>query len=67
VILDLMLPEVPGVEVLRRARPAGLDAHVLVLSAKDQVQDRVGALELGADALAPTAATPAWASPWSGP
>ncbi|MCB1033295.1 MAG: response regulator transcription factor [Acidobacteria bacterium] len=49
VILDLMLPKVNGLEVLRRARSAGRDAHVLVLSARDHVADRISGLEAGAD------------------
>ncbi|MBZ0112236.1 MAG: response regulator transcription factor [Thermoanaerobaculia bacterium] len=49
VILDLMLPKVPGIEVLRRLRAKGSDVHVLILSARDQVEDRVEGLQLGAD------------------
>jgi DNA-binding response OmpR family regulator len=49
VILDLMLPHVPGLEVLRALRTAQTPTRVLVLSARDQVEDRVTALNLGAD------------------
>lgn len=49
VILDLMLPRVPGLEVLRSIRRRRLDVHVLILSARDQVEDRVEGLNLGAD------------------
>lgn len=49
VVLDLMLPGMPGLEVLQRLRREGRDTHVLILSAKDQVSDRIRALELGAD------------------
>lgn len=49
VILDLMLPGIDGLEVLRRLRSAGNDVHVLILSARDQVEDRVRGLDLGAD------------------
>lgn len=49
VVLDLLLPRVPGLDVLRRLRERGSDVHVLILSAKDQVEDRVRGLELGAD------------------
>lgn len=49
VILDLMLPRVDGLEVLRRLRSEGNEVHVLILSAKDQVDDRVRGLDLGAD------------------
>jgi len=49
VILDLMLPKVDGLEVLRDMRAAGMSSRVLVLSARDQIADRVEALNLGAD------------------
>ncbi len=49
VILDLMLPNISGLEVLQRLRAEGNDVHVLILSAKDQVEDRVRGLDLGAD------------------
>jgi DNA-binding response OmpR family regulator len=48
-ILDLMLPHVPGIEVLRALRAAQAPTRVLVLSARDQIEDRVTALNLGAD------------------
>ncbi|HYU35758.1 MAG TPA: response regulator transcription factor [Thermoanaerobaculia bacterium] len=49
IVLDLMLPEIDGLTVLRRLRDAGRTAHVLILSAKDMVEDRVQGLRLGAD------------------
>jgi two-component system, OmpR family, copper resistance phosphate regulon response regulator CusR len=49
VVLDLMLPEVDGLSVLRRLRALGRQTHVLILSAKDLVEDRVQGLGLGAD------------------
>jgi DNA-binding response OmpR family regulator len=49
IVLDLMLPGVPGLEVLRRLRTRGNDAHILILSARDRVEDRVKGLQLGAD------------------
>ena len=49
VVLDLMLPGISGLEVLRRLREEGSSVHVLILSAKDQVDDRVRGLEMGAD------------------
>ena len=48
VILDLMLPGVPGEELIGRLRAAGVDAPVIVTSAKGALADRVGVLRLGA-------------------
>jgi DNA-binding response OmpR family regulator len=49
IILDLMLPKLDGLSVLKQLRDEGNRSQVLILSAKDQVQDRVRGLELGAD------------------
>jgi two-component system, OmpR family, response regulator MprA len=49
VILDLMLPGMNGLEVCRRLRSAGDDLAVLMLTARDEVADRVAGLETGAD------------------
>ena len=49
VILDLMLPGLSGFEVLRRARASGDFVPVLILTAKDSIEDRVRGLEEGAD------------------
>ncbi len=48
-ILDLMLPELSGFEVARRARAAGNFVPILILTAKDDAQDVVRGLEEGAD------------------
>lgn len=48
VLLDLMLPELPGLDVLRTIRATSA-TPVIVVSAKDQEADVVAALELGAD------------------
>jgi two-component system, OmpR family, response regulator QseB len=48
-VLDLMMPRVDGVQVLRELQSRRAKPRVLVLSARDQVQDRVEALNLGAD------------------
>ena len=49
VVLDIMLPDLDGVEVLRRLRADGDNAPVLVLTAKDAVDDRVVGLTAGGD------------------
>jgi DNA-binding response OmpR family regulator len=49
VLLDRMLPKLDGLEVLRRLRAAGRDTHVLLLTARDSVADRVEGLGAGAD------------------
>ena len=49
VILDLMLPGIDGFEVCRRLRNAGDDIALLMLTARDAVEDRVAGFETGAD------------------
>jgi len=53
VLLDLGLPAQDGIEVLRRARERGDATPVLVLTARDGVDDRVQGLDLGADDYVP--------------
>jgi two-component system response regulator QseB len=48
-VLDLGLPRMDGMEVLRRAREAGVTTPVLVLSARDTTLQRIGGLDAGAD------------------
>jgi DNA-binding response OmpR family regulator len=48
-VLDIMLPKVDGLEIVRRVRAAGLDVPILLLTAKDTVDDRVTGLDAGAD------------------
>jgi len=49
VVLDLQLPDVDGLEVCRRLRAVGDDTPVLMLTARDAVNDRVAGLDAGAD------------------
>ena len=49
VLLDLMLPGLDGMTILRRLRDSSNDVHVLITSARDSVQHRVEGLDLGAD------------------
>ena len=48
-IIDLGLPELSGLEVIRRLRQSGRDFPILVLTARSQWQDKVAGLEAGAD------------------
>jgi two-component system response regulator PhoP len=48
-IIDLGLPKVPGLELIRRLRAAGKSYGVLVLTARDRWQDKVEGLSAGAD------------------
>ena len=49
IILDLGLPDIDGMEVCRRLRSAGDRTPILMLTARDAVEDRVDGLEAGAD------------------
>ncbi|MBX3424210.1 MAG: response regulator transcription factor [Pirellulales bacterium] len=49
ILLDLMLPGVPGLEVLSQARAQGVKTPVIVVSALGSVEERVAGLEAGAD------------------
>ena len=49
VILDLMLPRMSGYEVCRKARAAGIETPILMLTARGQEMDRVAGLDMGAD------------------
>lgn len=49
VILDLGLPDLDGLQVLRRLRGRGTHVPVLVMTARDGLEDRVQGLDLGAD------------------
>ncbi len=49
VLLDLMLPKVDGLEVLRQARAAGVRTPVIVLTARGTVPDKLQGFESGAD------------------
>jgi len=48
-VLDLMLPHLDGVEICRRLRSTGSAVRILMLTARDAVEDRVAGLEAGAD------------------
>ena len=49
VVLDIMLPKMDGLTLLHRWRKEGLKGHVLMLTARDQLDDKVKGLDAGAD------------------
>src|SRR6476659_10632007 len=49
VVLDMMLPDFDGLEVLRRLRSSDPDVPVVFLTAKDAVEDRIAGLTAGGD------------------
>jgi DNA-binding response OmpR family regulator len=49
VVLDMAMPDVDGATVARRLRGDGIEVPILVLSARDEVDDRVAGLQAGAD------------------
>lgn len=49
VVLDLGLPRMGGLEVLRRLRDSGATVSVLILTARDATEDRIAGLDAGAD------------------
>ncbi|MGN1347427.1 MAG: response regulator transcription factor, partial [Acutalibacteraceae bacterium] len=53
IILDIMMPKMDGVEVLRRLRASGNNTPVLLLTAKAEISDRISGLDAGADDYLP--------------
>jgi DNA-binding response OmpR family regulator len=49
IVLDLMLPKEDGLSLLQRWRRAGMNTHVLVLTARNSIDDKVKGLDSGAD------------------
>jgi DNA-binding response OmpR family regulator len=49
IVLDIMLPKVDGLTLLKRWRAAGIATHVLMLTARTATQDKVAGLDTGAD------------------
>jgi DNA-binding response OmpR family regulator len=49
IILDIMLPVIDGMTILKRIRKAGINIPVLMLTAKDTIMDKVSGLDSGAD------------------
>jgi DNA-binding response OmpR family regulator len=53
IVLDIMLPGMDGLEVCRRLRAAGVYTPILILTARGDIEDRVGGLDAGADDYLP--------------
>lgn len=53
IILDIMLPKLNGLQVLRMLRKKGISTPIILLTAKDSVEDKVTGLDLGADDYLP--------------
>lgn len=53
IILDVMMPGINGVEVLKRLRKEGIQTPVLLLTAKAEIEDRIEGLDAGADDYLP--------------
>jgi DNA-binding response OmpR family regulator len=49
IVLDIMLPGMDGLTILKQLRAKGSQTHVILLTAKDAAEDRVRGLDLGAD------------------
>ncbi|MGH9087081.1 MAG: response regulator transcription factor, partial [Acidimicrobiales bacterium] len=49
VVLDVMLPDLDGFEVTRRLRQEGVEAPILFLTAKDELEDKIAGLSAGGD------------------
>ena len=49
ILLDIMLPEINGLEILSELRTAGINTPVLMLTARGDMQDKIHGLDLGAD------------------
>ena len=49
IILDIMMPKMNGLEVLKKLRKDGIHTPVLLLTAKSEIEDRIQGLDMGAD------------------
>ena len=53
IVLDIMMPEMDGLEVLRRTREKHIATPVMLLTARSEIEDRVAGLNAGADDYLP--------------
>lgn len=52
-MLDIMMPKIDGLEVLKRLRAGGCSTPILLLTAKSQIEDQIMGLDMGADDYLP--------------
>lgn len=53
IVLDIMLPKIDGLEVLRRVRSDGMNTPIILLTARSTINDKITGLDLGADDYLP--------------
>jgi len=53
ILLDIMLPKMDGLEILNQIRKAGLEAPIIMLTARSQIEDKIAGLDGGADDYLP--------------
>ena len=53
IVLDIMLPKIDGLEVLKRTRNSGINTPIIMLTAKSTIEDKITGLDLGADDYLP--------------
>ncbi len=53
IVLDIMLPKIDGLAVLKKARQAGIQTPIILLTAKSTIEDKITGLDLGADDYLP--------------
>ena len=53
IVLDIMLPKIDGLEVLKRSRREGIQTPIILLTAKSTIEDKITGLDLGADDYLP--------------
>lgn len=58
IILDIMLPKLNGLQILKILRKKGISTPIILLTAKDSIEDKVAGLDLGADDYLPKPFSP---------
>lgn len=53
IVLDIMMPKIDGLQVLKKAREQGIETPIILLTAKSTIEDKITGLDLGADDYLP--------------